>query len=190
MLRLGLRAPLVARNKSNLHKYQSNRTNINPTAYISIERTVQKYINRTFKSWSAVSNNGHSYFIYGNCCGLKTFLLLAWPVVLRYIKMSVRNQLTHYELEEFFRLIRRTYLISLGTRRRKKNQQPSEIQLHYEYEVLRTNPLKYRASGGLEHLISQHPLWRLKVVLPPPRAKRNKASPRNVAFSRFWRFCP
>ena len=28
-------------NKSNLHKYQSNRTNINPTAYIQIERTVQ-----------------------------------------------------------------------------------------------------------------------------------------------------
>ena len=42
--------------------------------------------------------------------------------------------------------------------------------------------LKYRASGGLEHLIPQHPLWRLKVVLPPPPAKRNKVSPRNVAF--------
>ena len=76
--------------------------------------------------------------------------------------------------------ISRTYLISLYTRRRKKNQQPSEIQLHYE--VLPTNLLKYRASDGLEHLISQHPLWRLKVVLPPPRAKRNKVSPRNVAF--------
>ena len=100
--------------------------------------------------------------------------------------MSERNQLTHYELEEFFRFLQDLLggLISFRfcTRRRKKNQQPSEIQLHYE--VLPTNLLKYRASGGLEHLISQHPLWDwwLKVVLPPLHAKRNKVSPRNVAF--------
>ena len=46
---------------------------------------------------------GSSYFINGNYYKLRTFLLIAWRVVLRYIKMSVRNQLTHYELEEFFR---------------------------------------------------------------------------------------
>ena len=44
--------------------------------------------------------------------------------------MSVRNQLTHYELQELFRslqdLFRMTCLISLCTRRRKKNQQPSD----------------------------------------------------------------
>ena len=75
----------------------------------------------------------------------------------------------------FARLIRRIYLISLYTRRRKKNQQPSEIQLHYEVlPTVPTNLLKYRALVCLEHLISQHPLWRLKVVLPPPGSKRNK----------------
>ena len=56
---------------------------------------------------------GSSYFIYGNYCRLRTFLLLAWRV-LRYIKMSVRNQLTHYELEEFFRSLQDLLVLSLN----------------------------------------------------------------------------
>ena len=46
--------------------------------------------------------------------GLRTFLLLAWRVILRYIKMSVRNQLTHYELEEFFRSLQDLLVLSLN----------------------------------------------------------------------------
>ena len=56
---------------------------------------------------------GSSYFIYGNYYGFRTFLLLAWRVVLRYIK-SVRNQLTHYELEEFFRSLQDLLVLSLN----------------------------------------------------------------------------
>ena len=99
--------------------------------------------------------------------------------------MSVRNQLTHYELEEFFRSLQDLLgglilfrFASGGGRRISSPAKSSSII----YEVLPTNLLKYRASGDLEHLISQHPLWRLKVVLPPSRAKRNKVSPHNVAF--------
>ena len=112
------------------------------------------------KADQRLANMGSSYFIYGNCYGLRIFLMCCFEVY-----KNVGEKLAHplrigRILSLFARLIRRTYLILLCTWRRKKNQQPSEIQLHYEY-------LKYRASGGLEHLISQHPLWRLKVVLPP-----------------------
>ena len=57
---------------------------------------------------------GSRYFIYGNYCRLRTFLLLAWRVVLRYIKMSVRNQLIHYELKEFFRSLQDLLVLSLN----------------------------------------------------------------------------
>ena len=55
-----------------------------------------------------------SYFIYGNCDGFRAFLLLAWRVVLGYIKMSVRNQLTHYELEEFFHSLQNLLVLLLN----------------------------------------------------------------------------
>ena len=146
--------------------------------------TVQKYINRVsgYQQWAS------RYFKYGNYHELRTFLSL---------KMSVRNQLTDYELEEFFRSLQDFLVLSLNAslsfdsflRLRKvlsetrrflamaAQRNPAPLR-----RVLPTNLLKYRASGGLEHLISQHPLWRLKVVLPPLRTKRNKISPRNVAF--------
>ena len=155
--------------------------------------------------------------------------------------MSVRNQFTHYELEEFFRSWQDLLVLSLNASLSFDSAElfvctnlnpilgfPCKISLTISSRevlsmsvndsvklvtpnsflrlrkvlsetrrflamaaqrnpaplrsTLPTNLLKYRASTSLEHLISQHPLWRLKVVLPPLRAKRNKISPRNVAF--------
>ena len=55
-----------------------------------------------------------SYSMYGNYYGLRIFFLPAWRVVLRYMKMSVRNQLTHYELEEFCRSLQDLLVLSLN----------------------------------------------------------------------------